>query len=105
MYRRAGQSVSATSSQLIISAPKVHVALYKACQARDYDKAKSLQDLISDADLAQSKLGVAGLKLAVSHCFGYGSGQARSPLPNGKAAVLEAQSGVLDRLIEMEKSL
>ena len=83
----------------------MHVALYKACRAGDWEKAKALQDLIADSDLAQSKLGVAGLKLAVSQYFRYGSGQARSPLPNGNPTVLDAQKVVLERLIQMEKSL
>lgn len=48
---------------------------------------------------------MAGLKLAVSHYFGYGSGRARSPLVDGDEAKLVANEGVLKRLVELENSL
>ena len=87
------------------SAPKTHVALYKAWTAGDLAKAKQIQDLLSDADLAQTKLGVAGLKLATSHYFKYGSGKARNPLPSGNPTALDAQKEVLDKLYQFETSL
>lgn len=90
---------------LKLRAPKTHVALYNAWTAGDLAKAKEIQDLLSDADLAQSKLGVAGLKLATSHYFKYGSGKARNPLPSGNPSALEAQKGILDKLYQFETSL
>jgi 4-hydroxy-2-oxoglutarate aldolase len=79
--------------------------LDKAYKSADMEKAKQIQDVLCDADLAQSKLGVSGLKLAVSHYFGYGSGQARSPLPSGSESALAGQKSILDELIQLEKSL
>lgn len=93
------------SGTLKLRAPKAHVALYIAWTAGDIAKAKEIQDLLSDADLAQSKLGVAGLKLATSHYFKYGSGKARNPLPSGNPSALEAQKGILDKLYQFETSL
>ncbi|WVF66077.1 hypothetical protein IAT40_000816 [Kwoniella sp. CBS 6097] len=90
---------------LVNIAPKAHAALYQAWTAGDLKRAKKIQDLLSDADLAQSKLGVAGLKLAVSKYFGYGSGIARSPLPKGNEATLAAQDAQLGKLVEFESSL
>lgn len=71
----------------------------------DLVKAKQLQDLLSDADLAAVKLGVAGLKLACSHYYGYGSGRARRPLPDGDAVKLQSAGTVLDKLVEVEDGL
>lgn len=60
---------------------------------------------MADGDLAQQKLGVAGLKLIVSTWYGYGNGRARSPLPSGNSEAMQAQKGPLDALLELEKSL
>lgn len=81
------------------------MALIKAFQKGDYTRARQLQDLLADADLAQQKLGVSGLKLAVSEYFGYGSGKARSPLPAGDLQKFNAVKGSLDQLVELEKNL
>jgi hypothetical protein len=51
------------------------------------------------------KLGVAGLKLIVKTYYGYGSGLARSPLPNANAEALAGQRAVLDKLMDLESSL
>lgn len=87
------------------SAPKAHVALYKAYRDEDYKRARKIQDILADGDLAQQKLGVAGLKLIVSQWYGYGSGLARSPLPSGSLEAMRAQDGPLNALLELEKSL
>lgn len=81
------------------------MALYKAFHDGDYKRAKKLQDILADGDLAQQKLGVAGLKLIVSEWYGYGSGLARSPLPCGNPEAMQAQKGPLDALLDLEKSL
>ena len=94
-----------TCVALTASAPKAHVALHKAHLDGDLARARELQTVLAEGDLAQSKLGVAGLKLAVSNYFGYGSGRARRPLPDGGNDALAAQTKVLDRLIQLEKSL
>lgn len=88
-----------------LSAPKAHVAVYDRITAGDLKGAKAVQDVLADADLSQQKLGVSGLKLAVSHYFGYGSGLARSPLPSGDESRLAAQEGPLKRLVDLENSL
>ncbi|OCF36237.1 hypothetical protein I316_02110 [Kwoniella heveanensis BCC8398] len=90
---------------LVNIAPKAHAALFRAWTSGDLKKAKEIQDLLSDADLAQSKLGVSGLKLAVSKYFGYGSGIARSPLQKGNETTLSAQEAQLSKLVEFESSL
>ena len=87
------------------SAPKSHMALYKAFHEGDYKRAKKLQDILADGDLAQQKLGVAGLKTIVSEWYGYGSGLARSPLPSGNVEAMHAQKGPLDALRALEESL
>jgi dihydrodipicolinate synthase/N-acetylneuraminate lyase len=90
---------------LISSAPKAHVALFKAFQEGDYKRAKDLQDVLADGDLAMQKLGVAGLKFIVKSYYGYGSGIARSPLPCANEEAFAAQKGVLDELMKLEFSL
>jgi dihydrodipicolinate synthase/N-acetylneuraminate lyase len=87
------------------SAPKAHVALHKAFNEGDYKRAKQLQDVLADGDLAMQKLGVAGLKLIVKSYYGYGNGLARSPLPNANEEAFKGQKGVLDKLMDLEFSL
>jgi len=87
------------------SAPKAHVALHKAFNEGDFKKAKQLQDVLADGDLAMQKLGVAGLKFIVKSYYGYGNGLARSPLPNANEEAFGVQKGVLDKLMELEFSL
>jgi len=96
---------SACIAALVNIAPKSHAALYKAWTAGDLKGAKKIQDVLADADLAQQKLGVPGLKLAVSHYFGYGSGVARSPLPTGDGAKLASLADPLQKLVDLENSL
>ena len=90
---------------LTTSAPKAHVALFKAFQEGDYKRAKDLQDVLADGDLAMQKLGVAGLKLIVKSHYGYGNGIARSPLPCANEEAFKGQKGVLDELMDLEFSL
>jgi dihydrodipicolinate synthase/N-acetylneuraminate lyase len=87
------------------SAPRTHVALHKAFLEGDYKRAKELQDVLADGDLAMQKLGVAGLKWIVKSYYGYGNGLARSPLPNANEEAFGAQKGVLDELMKLEFSL
>ena len=81
------------------------MAVYERISAGDLKGAKEVQDVLSDADSSQQKLGVAGLKLAVSHYFGYGSGMARSPLQMVDPSRLAAQEGPLGRLVALENRL
>lgn len=87
------------------SAPKAHVALYKAFNQGDYKRAKQLQDVLADGDLAMQKLGVAGLKFIVKTYYGYGNGLARSPLPGANEEAFNGQKEVLDKLMDLEFSL
>jgi hypothetical protein len=61
--------------------------------------------LLADADLAQSRLGIGGLKYAVSQLYGYGSGRARRPLQDGNEEKYSAQKAALQKAFEMEESL
>lgn len=54
---------SGVIAALVNLAPKTHVELYKRYQAGDIKGAKAIQDVLCDADGAQAKLGVAGLKV------------------------------------------
>ena len=90
---------------LTTSAPKAHVALFKAFQEGDYKRAKDLQDILADGDLAMQKLGVAVLKLIVKSHYGFGNGIARSPLPCANEEAFKGQKGVLDELMDLEFSL
>ena len=98
-------STCLTSSDHHRSAPKAHVALYQAVMKGDLKRARELQNIISDADLAQQKLGVSGMRYAVTQYFGYGAGHPRIPMPQPNVAVFEANKPVLDELIALEKSL
>ena len=89
----------------LFRAPKAHVAVYERFMAGDLKAAKAVQDVLADADLSQQKLGVSGLKFAVSHYFGYGSGRARSPLPAGDDMRLQAEEVPLKALVDLENSL
>ncbi|KAK4702318.1 4-hydroxy-2-oxoglutarate aldolase, partial [Phenoliferia sp. Uapishka_3] len=71
---------SGTIGALVNFVPAVHVELMKRWEAGDVAGAKELQDVVSDADWSMSKLGVSGLKAAVSSEWDYGSGRVRVPL-------------------------
>lgn len=79
--------------------------MYQAITSGDLAKAKAIQDVLSDGDLAQSRLGIGGLKYAVSQFYGYGSGRARRPLQDGSETSFTAQKQVLQRVYELEQSL
>jgi hypothetical protein len=71
----------------------------------DLARAQDLQRLLADADLAQTKLAIPGLKAAVVKYFGYGSPRTRSPLLDGDMTKVDAQAADLDKLVALEKSL
>lgn len=87
------------------SFPKAHVALYDAVLSGDLSKAKQIQTLLSDGDLAQSRLGIGGLKYAVASLYGYGSGRTRRPLQDGTNAGFQAQKDTLQKVYDLEASL
>jgi 4-hydroxy-2-oxoglutarate aldolase len=65
---------------LVNLVPKLHVKLLSEYDAGNLAEAQKLQALLSDADWALVKLGVAGLKTAIDKYYRYGRGRSRVPL-------------------------
>lgn len=87
-------------------APKAHLRLLQLYQDRNLEEAIELQNKLSHADWALSKVGVAGVKAVVSHFFSYGSGRGRRPL--GVTSVSALADDILEpikEVIELEKQL
>ena len=85
--------------------PKTHVALIEALNSNNLVDANAIQDLLSVGDLAQSRLGIGGLKQAVKEFYGYGSGKVRRPLQDGSHEQFCLHQKALQKVFEYEESL
>ncbi|OAQ91402.1 dihydrodipicolinate synthase [Purpureocillium lilacinum] len=86
--------------------PRAHVELAKLYQAGELKEAISLQNGLAMADWELSKFGISGVKMACQSGFGYGTGNARKPLPtiNTENFAL-CQHSALEGMIAVEKQL
>jgi len=91
---------------LVNLVPKVHVRLLQLYDDGDLKGARRLQELLSDADWSLVKLGVAGLKSALSHYHGYGAGRSRSPLGSIDFQAWDKVTvDKVDKVVSLEKTL
>ncbi|KAF3010350.1 hypothetical protein E8E14_008776 [Neopestalotiopsis sp. 37M] len=85
-------------------APKTHVKLLDLWRDGKLQEAQKLQSVLSDADGALQKVGVAGVKAIVSHFFGYGTGKGRRPLGTTNVGSLSEEiMQPIETVVEMEK--
>ncbi|KAF7541877.1 hypothetical protein G7054_g265 [Neopestalotiopsis clavispora] len=85
-------------------APKTHVKLLDLWRDGKLQEAQKLQSVLSDADVALQKVGVAGVKAIVSHFFGYGTGKGRRPLGTANVGSLSEEiMKPIETVVEMEK--
>jgi 4-hydroxy-2-oxoglutarate aldolase len=85
-------------------APKTHVKLLDLWRDGKLQEAQKLQSVLSDADGALQKVGVAGVKAIVSHFFGYGTGKGRRPLGTANVGSLSEEIiKPIETVVEMEK--
>ncbi|UNI19257.1 4-hydroxy-2-oxoglutarate aldolase [Purpureocillium takamizusanense] len=86
--------------------PRAHVELARLYKAGELQEAITLQNGLSLADWELSKSGISGVKTACQCGFGYGTGNARKPLPTviSEAFSLSHQSA-LEGIIAVEKQL
>lgn len=87
-------------------APKAHVKLLKLYRDGQLKEAIELQNKLSHADWALSKVGVAGVKAIVSNYFSYGTGRGRRPL--GVTSVSALSADIVDpikEVVDLEQQL
>lgn len=91
---------------LVNLVPGIHVKLLSAYDAGNLAEAQNLQAMLSGADWALVKLGVAGLKAAIHRYYGYGEGRSRLPLLSVTSeAWAAADIAKVDAVVSLENSL
>jgi dihydrodipicolinate synthase/N-acetylneuraminate lyase len=94
--------IAATANLL----PKAHVEMLRLWDEGKIKEAQELQTRFSRADWALVQLGVAGLKVALQHYYGYGGARSRRPLGMLDASKFEGETdAVIGNLVEFENSL
>ncbi|KAH8599088.1 dihydrodipicolinate synthetase family protein [Bisporella sp. PMI_857] len=87
-------------------APKVHNEVIRLYTSNNLQAAIELQNQLSNADWAITKLGVAGVKGSVVNYFGYGTSRSRRPL--GSTAIEKFTTEIatdVETIVKLEKEL
>ncbi|KAI0111062.1 hypothetical protein GGR51DRAFT_64346 [Nemania sp. FL0031] len=86
-------------------APKVHVRLLECYDTGELAEAQRIQTLLSQADWALVRMGVAGLKGALEKYYHYGGGRSRRPLGSVQTSAFGGETGgILQKLVDLEAS-
>lgn len=86
--------------------PRAHIEMLRLYDEGKLKESQELQTRFSRADWALVQLGVAGIKAALQHYYGYGGARSRRPLGMVDAGKFEGDTDAAVRnLVEMENSL